>query len=278
MVMQADPVIVDGFNFGSGYEGDIVIPEHVTYQETVYEVTAIDDMVFFSSVLLTSVTLPSTLRVIGFNQFAGCGQLTQIIVEEGNPNYKSADGVLFNKSMTRLICYPAGKEGSYSIPPSVTSIDGYAFYGCSLLTAVEMPASVTSFGSYVFRGCTRLAAVILSEQIESIPSSSFYGCRALGEIVIPVGVTDIGSNAFYNCQQLSSLTIPHTVTRIGTDAFSGCSSLERVTCYASVVPSLNAAIFPSGIYASSPLYVPSKSVVAYQESDYWQVRLHPPHT
>ncbi len=269
MVMEADPLIIDGFNFGTGYQGDIVIPEYVIYQETTYCVSSIDDMVFFASTLLTSVSLPSSLSNIGYNQFAGCGQLTHIDVAETNPYYKSVDGVLFNKQMTRLICFPAGKSGSYTIPSSVLTIDGYAFYGCSLLTSVEMSGEVTSIGAYTFRGCSALESVILSEKITEMSSSLFYGCRKLENVNIPSGVTTIGGNAFYNCQSLKSLSIPHLVEKIGTNAFWGCSSLSKITCYAHVVPALTGAVFSSGIYSSSPLYVPYGSLTAYQETEYW---------
>ena len=39
---------------------------------------------------------------------------------------------------------------------SVTSIGGYAFYGCSGLTSVTIGNSVTSIGGYAFRYCSGL--------------------------------------------------------------------------------------------------------------------------
>ena len=48
---------------------------------------------------------------------------------------------------------------SVEIPNSVTSIDGYAFLGCSGLTSVTLPNSVTSIGSEAFRGCSGLTNV-----------------------------------------------------------------------------------------------------------------------
>ena len=42
---------------------------------------------------------------------------------------------------------------------AVTSIGGYAFYGCSSLTSVTIPASVTEIGNFAFNGSTNLATV-----------------------------------------------------------------------------------------------------------------------
>ena len=39
---------------------------------------------------------------------------------------------------------------------SVTSIGGYAFWGCEGLTSVTIPNSVTSISGYAFDGCTGL--------------------------------------------------------------------------------------------------------------------------
>ena len=45
-----------------------------------------------------------------------------------------------------------------AIPPSVTQIGGYAFYGCSALASVAIPESVTQIGHSAFQGCSELPA------------------------------------------------------------------------------------------------------------------------
>jgi hypothetical protein len=77
-------------------------------------------------------------------------------------NYSSVDGVLFNKLQTLLIKYPEGKsDNSYTIPDSVTSIGGWAFYNCTSLTSITIPDSVTSIGNNAFYNCTSLSSVTL---------------------------------------------------------------------------------------------------------------------
>jgi uncharacterized protein YjdB len=67
--------------------------------------------------------------------------------------------VLFNKYITTLLQYPAGKVGAYIIPTSVTAIGGYAFSGTAGLTSVSIGNAVTTIGDYAFSGCTGLTSV-----------------------------------------------------------------------------------------------------------------------
>ena len=161
------------------------------------------------------------------------------------------------------VSYQGSSSGSYSgeysgnvvIPESVTyngvtypvtSIGGYAFWGCSGLTSVTIPNSVTSIGRYAFRDCSGLTSV-------TIPSS----------------VTSIGSYAFEGCSGLASVTIPNSVTSIGSSAFYNCSGLTDVFCYAKNVPTTGASIFSESKISSATLHVPAASLSSYQTTEPW---------
>jgi hypothetical protein len=154
-----------------------------------------------------------------------------------------------------------------TIPNSVTSILGYAFYGCSGLTSVTIPNSVTSIGDCAFENCSGLTYVTIPNSLTSIGRDAFQYCGGLQkvivediaawcsislgnmyanpliyaehlykdknteikELVIPNSVTSIGNFAFYNCRGLTSVTIPSSVTSIGNYAFQSCSRLTEVT-------------------------------------------------
>ena len=166
---------------------------------------------------------------IGFDAFRNSTGLTAINVDGNNINYSSIDGVLFNKSQTELIRYPEGKQGAYTIPNSVASIEGNAFIGCIGLTSVTIPNSVTSIGSLAFYGCTGLTSVTIPNSVTSIGESAFGGCSGLTSVTIGNSVTSIGENTFYNCTGLTSVYIPNSVTSIGRQAFYYCSGLTSVT-------------------------------------------------
>lgn len=176
---------------------------------------------------LKSITIPNTVTSIGYLAFYRCIRLTSIIVESGNENYVSENGVLFNKDKTTLICYPGGKEDEiYTIPNSVTSIYNYAFYDCCFsLTSVIVPNSVTTIGVSAFGACCKLESINIPNTVTSIGTYTFSGCSNLTSITIPNTVTSIGNNAFYGCTGLTSITIPHSVTEIRAYAFEKCTAI-----------------------------------------------------
>ena len=128
---------------------------------------------------------------------------------------------------------PKSTSGTITIPSTfgdypVTSIGGYAFYGCSGLTSVTIPSSVTSIGNSAFQYCSGLTSVTIPSSVTSIRSDAFRGCSSLTSVAIPEGVTSIGSSAFLGCSSLTSVTIPSSVTSIGGIAFNDCLSLKSV--------------------------------------------------
>ena len=113
-------------------------------------VLCIGDDAFDSCRSLSSVTIPASLESIYPAAFYLCLNLISINIAEDNPVYASKNGVLFNKDMTELINYPYGKKGVYTIPSTVTTINDWAFAGCSGLTTLTIPDSVINIGYEVF--------------------------------------------------------------------------------------------------------------------------------
>ena len=56
----------------SAYSGNVVIPETVTYNGTIYSVTSIGWSAFFGCSGLTSVTIPNSVTSIGSRAFEKC--------------------------------------------------------------------------------------------------------------------------------------------------------------------------------------------------------------
>jgi hypothetical protein len=147
---------------------------------------------------LTSVTIPASVTSIGEGVFDGCSGLTNIGVNAANPDYTSAGGVLFDKSLDTLLQCPDGLSGNYTISNSVTSIGDDAFAYCTGLTSVTLPNGVTSLGDY-----------------------AFYGCSGLTSVTLPNGVTSLGDYAFENCSSLMGVYFQGSAPSLGgADVFT----------------------------------------------------------
>jgi hypothetical protein len=215
-------------------------------------VTTIGSYAFQGCTNLASVSIGTGVTSIGSYAFQSCSSLTAITVDLANLNFSSNEGVLYNKNQTILKLYPVGKSGAFTIPDSVTSIESYAFKGCTGptsvsigtgltsigasafegftgLTSITIPNSITSIGNYAFKGCTGLTSITIPNSVTSIGDYAFEGCTGLSSVSIGTGVTSIGNSAFYGCTGLAGITLPGGVTSIGTDAFLTCSGLTAIT-------------------------------------------------
>jgi hypothetical protein len=210
--------------------GDLVIPSEVEYNDEKYTVTGIEWVAFTDCHDLTSVTIPNSIISIGDDAFTYCRSLATINIAGENTNYCSVDGVLFDKNMTTLIRYPAGKVGAtYTIPNGVTNIGNGAFYDCNGLTSVTIPNSVTNIGRSAFYSCSSLKSITIPESVTSIDVFAFGSCTSLTSIDISNGITNISNDVFFGCKSLTSITIPNSITSIGNSAFGSCNNLTSIT-------------------------------------------------
>ena len=162
----------------SGYSGNIVIPEEVTYMNRTRKVASIGDNAFDYCSGLTSVTIPNCVTSIGAYAFNGCSGLTSVNISD----VAAWCGISFSDFQSNPLSYAHhlflnGEEvKDLVIPNSVTSIRGSAFRGCSGLTSVTIGNSVTSIGNYAFYECSGLTSVTIPNSVTSIGSDAFYKC------------------------------------------------------------------------------------------------------
>ena len=134
--------------------------------------TTIGRNAFFGCSDLEEATIGKTVDEIGGGAFAGCPKLTSIIVEDGNDNYKTVDGMLLTMDGATLIS-GAGNSANITVPDGVETISEGAFAGFGAITTVTLPSGVTTVGEGVFSNCTALATVTIPASVTTIGANAF---------------------------------------------------------------------------------------------------------
>ena len=126
---------------------------------------------------LVSITIPDSVKSIGFEAFNCCYELTTV------------------------------ELGANS---QLTSIGGNAFNACDSLASITIPDSVTVIDGSAFSGCLRLTTIAIPAGVKSISANTFYS-SGLTSITIPAGVKSIGLYAFSYCLKLTSIVFSGTM-------------------------------------------------------------------
>ena len=160
----------------------------------------------------------------------GClDSLHSITVSKENQNYLSIDGVLYDKNITRLIKYPAKKQGArYIVPNSVRIIVEEAFYFSNLLESIELPTNLKVIGNDAFKFCKSLKSIQIPGDLQRIGHHAFCCCDAIECLIIPGQVKTIEEGLFSNCIGLKHVIIEDGIVSIKKWAFEECRALEEI--------------------------------------------------
>ena len=165
--------------------------EEIIFSENS-QLEVIDRWAFQNCRSLRSVTIPATVKELGYGAFLNT--VGQELAVPGDFDFTDV------YSLTTV----EFAEGS-----QLETIGEWAFQAQYALTNIEIPDSVTK-----------------------ICDGAFNLCTSLTEINIPNGVTEMGNYAFYKCTSLAKITIPASVTAIGEEAFTDCSDDLTIYGYA----------------------------------------------
>lgn len=111
---------------------------------------------------LTSIEIPANVATIETEVLRECSSLTSISVDGTNSNFSSLDGVLFNKLQTRLIAFPPGRAGTYTLPATVTTVGMMAFTTCEKLVGVTFSYILASIEARAFSTCGKLTNAVFA--------------------------------------------------------------------------------------------------------------------
>ena len=124
---------------------------------------------------ITEVVIPETVEYIAEQAFDSCISLKTITVATDNPNYSSADGILYDKAQTTLIRAPYGVSGEVVLPDSVMKIASGAFADCVGVNKITLPAGLQAIESGAFDGCVGLSEIYNRSSLDIERYSYTYG-------------------------------------------------------------------------------------------------------
>lgn len=145
---------------------------------------------FQNCIEIQEVTIPESVERMEGGVFAGCLGIQEFQIVENHSNFAVVDGVIFDKSLSKLVHFPPGRAGSYVVTATTRVIGHRSFYGCSDLESITLPV-----------------------RLKTIETQSFIQCNSLETVEIPASVDLVMDGAFSNCLRLKTvrITSPHTV-------------------------------------------------------------------
>lgn len=247
---------------------------------------ALKGYAFFDCSKITSIILPSNLKIIGYSAFEGCTSLTQIDIPEGCT--KIGDHAFAGSGLTSL-----------TIPKNVESIEWGFVADCKYLTSLTVDKSnkiydsrdncnaiIKTANNSLIAGCKR---TIIPSSINKIDDDSF--CSSPKRILIPENIKTINaafrnntdleeiviegtewwlSETFKGCANLRYVTLPAAVKYLRYNTFEGCSSLRTLTMYVESPISIDEDIFKDSNYKNATLRVPYGCKAKYQSASVWK--------
>ena len=279
---------------GSHLSGALVLPEGLR----------VIDYSAFQNTYISSLSLPSTLEIIGQEAFKDCSNLTgDLYLPEGIKTIRtlafekcSFNGQLHLPNSIEELDYGAFAEsGSYVgdlvIPEKVTFLPERVFFNCGFTGKLDLN-NVTGFsnGGYQFSYCRFNGELIIPEGVVSIPKwafgdtffssvifpsslrtiedNAFDYVPLMGQLDLNEGLISIGLWAFYR-SKLTSIVFPSTLQTIRVNAFCDSFDISRIVCMATEPPTAQNGAF-SGIGKDNlTVQVPSQSVTRYQTDPAW---------
>ncbi len=231
---------------GENLNGDLVIPDYVTYDSETYSVLKIGLRAFKDCTDLTSVTMGNVMSVIGGSAFENCSNLTSVTIGNSVVSISS-----------RAFCGCSGLTGTLTIPNSVRWVYYEAFMDCAGISSIVFSNSLTNIYDRAFANCTGLTGTLTITSPAEIGAAAFDNCSSLTSVIIGDSVTRIGTSAWRNCSELREVTIGNSVTSISNDVFAGCNNLHTINFNATncTYISYNSYQYYESVFSNLPLTI-----------------------
>lgn len=195
---------------------ECLIPETISVDNAVFMVTSIMVGAFDNSRSLVSVSIPKTVTSLPDMSFMYCDALASIDVAAENPLFASFKGVLYDKSMRKILTVPASIP-EVTIPATAEDIDGLLNETFDKLAEINVEKENTSYSSIdgviynkaiteLLRFPPRKKALTVPETVTTFRFLSF-STSDIESLVIPASVSELGSSCFFYCDAMTEITV-----------------------------------------------------------------------
>ena len=217
------------------YQGDVVIPDKVTYRGAVYLVTRIGRCAFWGCDI-TSIHIPSSITMFEYDVFGNVHNLQSVYI----PNLEVWFKIYFNGGIHDdfLNTNPLSKAKHFYVngeeiidiivPPSISKIKNGLFYGFEGIRSLTLSDNCTEIEEHAFAFCYNLQSVHFGDKLRKIDDCAFNRCSSLSSIDIPNTVWYIGTYAFSGTKITHLKLSGKYLGKIEQGAFSSCNKLQQV--------------------------------------------------
>ena len=188
------------------------------------------------------VTLPKTLKHLGYGAFEDCVTLEELLLPDGlrsiSTSFIGCKNLKFLKIPSSVLYFGYGafmESGieEITLPGNMETISERMFYKCRNLKEIRIPDSVRYINREAFLGCTNLRKVVLSQYLREIQPYAFAYCKNLTRVRWnPYGGWEcqLADFAFLGCRKLEEFIIPEEIAQLG-NMFGGCKGIKvKVRC------------------------------------------------
>ena len=261
--ISGDEAMVGDTSFGAAdYQGAgdgiVIIPDAVSKDGNVYDVTNISSYAFNRCSKLRKITVGDNVQKISEGAFSLSGlskihigkqvqkiettwlvpfegtKLEEITIDPENRFYTVKDGVLFTADMSELVRYPSqDTRTEYTIPDSVTKISQYAFESVRNVKNMMIPSGVEEIGAAAFEAATALYPVQDLRNVKRLGAMAFADVKNLRMILLGENLQIYMGKAYQNTNQIiirsgiESLYLPGG-TKTSYEVLNGCTGVKSV--------------------------------------------------
>lgn len=234
-------------------------------------ITEIGTMAFWRSGL-ELVNIPAQVKTIGDFAFDECNELKAINVSEANPNYSSADGILYDKNKQTLFKCPAAFAGMLKLPETVTTIQDFACSNALHVTGqLVLPQKLENIGNYAFENCQNISDQLnLPATVKNIGKEAFWGCLNLSSTLSIPEKAKVDEKAFGYLFSLQDIVLPQSLEALPDGLFTYCKNVKNITTSRKEPAKVGKYVFWGWNMNDVYLHIPASAVDTYKATEGWK--------